>query len=54
MERKVLARLQFELHYANPVPLLRLLAEVGRASLEVRGFVWGGILLFPPPAGAAP
>ncbi|KAL8220026.1 UNVERIFIED_CONTAM: hypothetical protein K2H54_037824 [Gekko kuhli] len=36
MERRILARLQFELHYANPVPLLHLLAEVGHASPEVR------------------
>ncbi|XP_054854744.1 cyclin-P isoform X2 [Eublepharis macularius] len=36
MERKILSRLKFELHYANPVSLLRLLAEVGWASLEVQ------------------
>ncbi|XP_015263140.1 PREDICTED: cyclin N-terminal domain-containing protein 2 [Gekko japonicus] len=36
MERRILTRLRFELHYANPVSLLHLLAEVGRASLEVR------------------
>ncbi|XP_053122993.1 cyclin-P isoform X2 [Hemicordylus capensis] len=36
MERKVLARLQFELHYPSPLHLLRLLAEVGRCPAEVR------------------
>ncbi|XP_060131238.1 cyclin-P [Zootoca vivipara] len=35
MERKILARLKFELHYANPVHLLRLLAEVGHCAREV-------------------
>ncbi|XP_061453458.1 cyclin-P isoform X2 [Rhineura floridana] len=35
MERKILRRLQFELHYTNPVHLLRLLAEVGHCTLEV-------------------
>ncbi|XP_077174832.1 cyclin-P isoform X2 [Paroedura picta] len=36
MERKVLACLRFELHYANPVALLHLIAEVGSASPEVQ------------------
>ncbi|KAJ6663662.1 hypothetical protein lerEdw1_009741 [Lerista edwardsae] len=36
MERKILSCLKFELHYANPVPLLCLLAEVGRCTLEVQ------------------
>uniref|UniRef100_A0A8D0BAM7 Cyclin P n=1 Tax=Salvator merianae TaxID=96440 RepID=A0A8D0BAM7_SALMN len=36
MERKVLACLKFELYYANPIHLLRLLAEVGHCSLEVQ------------------
>nr|XP_056702301.1 cyclin-P [Euleptes europaea] len=36
MERKILSHLHFELHYANPMPLLRLLAEVDCASLEVQ------------------
>ncbi|XP_077788645.1 cyclin-P [Podarcis muralis] len=35
MERKILARLKFELHYANPVHLLHLLAEVGHCAREV-------------------
>ncbi|XP_060113789.1 cyclin-P [Heteronotia binoei] len=42
MERKILARLQFGLHYANPVPLLHLLAAVGRASPEERKGLWEG------------
>lgn len=51
MERKVLRLLGFELHYANPVALLHLLAEVGHASPEVRGLggeclpAHGGFLL---------
>ncbi|KAJ6663865.1 hypothetical protein lerEdw1_009946, partial [Lerista edwardsae] len=36
MERKILSCLKFKLHYANPVPLLCLLAEVGRCTLEVQ------------------
>ncbi|KAJ6655621.1 hypothetical protein lerEdw1_004973 [Lerista edwardsae] len=36
MERKILSCLRFELHYANPAPLLRLLAEVGRCTLEAQ------------------
>ncbi|XP_070620988.1 cyclin-P isoform X2 [Erythrolamprus reginae] len=36
MERKVLARLRFELHYANPIHLFRLLAEVAHCTLEVQ------------------
>lgn len=36
MERKILARLRFELHYANPIHLFRLLAEVARCTLEVK------------------
>ncbi|KAH0631474.1 hypothetical protein JD844_005808, partial [Phrynosoma platyrhinos] len=34
MERKILTRLRFELHYANPVHLLRWLAEVTHSTLE--------------------
>lgn len=41
MERKILARLNFELHYTNPVPLLRLLAEVHHCSMEVKPGVAG-------------
>ncbi|XP_042295796.1 LOW QUALITY PROTEIN: cyclin-P [Sceloporus undulatus] len=36
MERKILTRLKFELHYANPVHLLRWLAEVTHSTLELR------------------
>ncbi|KAM3829960.1 cyclin-P [Vipera latastei] len=36
MERKILARLRFELHYANPIHLFRLLAEVAHCTLEVQ------------------
>ncbi|XP_074874030.1 cyclin-P [Carettochelys insculpta] len=36
MERKVLSRLHFQLHYTNPVHLLRLLAALGRCAPEVR------------------
>ncbi|KAJ7304504.1 hypothetical protein JRQ81_012085 [Phrynocephalus forsythii] len=37
MERKVLGRLKFQLHYAaNPVHLLRLMAEMGHCPLEVQ------------------
>ncbi|KAG8143728.1 hypothetical protein E2320_000907 [Naja naja] len=36
MERKILSQLKFELHYANPIHLFRLLAEVAHCSLEVQ------------------
>ncbi|XP_063168706.1 cyclin-P [Candoia aspera] len=36
MERKILAQLRFELHYANPIHLFRLLAEVAHCTLEVQ------------------
>ncbi|XP_067413379.1 cyclin-P isoform X3 [Emydura macquarii macquarii] len=35
MERKVLSRLNFELHYTNPVHLLQLLVALGRCAGEV-------------------
>ncbi|XP_075771377.1 cyclin-P isoform X3 [Pelodiscus sinensis] len=35
MERKVLSRLDFQLHYTNPVHLLQLLAALGRCPPEV-------------------
>ncbi|KAM6428500.1 cyclin-P isoform 10-T10 [Liasis olivaceus] len=36
MERKILAQLRFELHYANPIHLFHLLAEAARSTLEVQ------------------
>ncbi|XP_062818840.1 cyclin-P isoform X1 [Anolis carolinensis] len=36
MERKILTRLKFELHYANPVHLLHWMAEVAHSTLEVQ------------------
>ncbi|KAF7235350.1 Cyclin N-terminal domain-containing protein 2 [Varanus komodoensis] len=36
MERKILTRLKFELHYANPVHSLHLLAEVDHCSTQVQ------------------
>ncbi|XP_066494236.1 cyclin-P [Tiliqua scincoides] len=36
MERKILSRLKFELHYTNPAHLLCLLAQVGHCTLELQ------------------
>ncbi|TFJ97107.1 transgelin-2 [Platysternon megacephalum] len=36
MERKVLSRLDFQLHYTNPLHLLRLLGALGRCAPEVQ------------------
>ncbi|XP_067317409.1 cyclin-P [Anolis sagrei] len=36
MERKILTRLKFELHYANPLHLLHWVAEVAQSTLEVQ------------------